>query len=99
MPAKLTTTVNKIKTVPNSVNGEIIGQFYQYMKGSEVSENHQNNCLKVAIAFSKYLGTNTTFYDIKNKEQILAFLDTKVKSSQEDPDKKWITFITIAYCG
>jgi len=91
MPAKLTTTINKIQTVPNPVNAEIIGQFYHYMKSNDVSENHQNNCLKVVIAFSKYLGTNTTFDDIKSKEQITAFLDTKIKSREEDPDKKWIT--------
>ncbi|HEY9385868.1 MAG TPA: hypothetical protein VIP70_02420, partial [Nitrososphaeraceae archaeon] len=61
------------------------------MKGSDVSENHQNNCLKVVIALACFLGTSTTFYDIKNREQITTFLDTKVKSREEDPDKKWIT--------
>jgi integrase/recombinase XerD len=91
MPAKLTTTINKIKTVPNPTNADIIDQFYHYMKGSDISENHQNNCLKVVIALANFLGTNITFYDIKNKEQITAFLDTKVKSREEDPDKKWIT--------
>jgi hypothetical protein len=67
------------------------GNFYHYMKGSDVSENHQNNYLKVVIAFANFLGTSTTFYDIKNKEQVTAFLDTKIKSREEDPDKKWIT--------
>jgi hypothetical protein len=64
MPAKLTTTINKIQTVPNSTTGEIIGQFYHYMKSSDVSENHQNNCLKVVIALANFLGTDITFYDI-----------------------------------
>jgi integrase/recombinase XerD len=91
MPAKLTTTINKIHTVPNPTNAEIIDQFYHYLKGSDVSENHQNNYLKVVIALAKFLGTDITFYDIKNKEQITAFLDTKVKSREEDPDKKWTT--------
>jgi hypothetical protein len=90
MPAKLTTTINKIKTVPNPTNAEIINQFYHYMKGSDVSENHQNNYLKVVMAFANFLGTSTTFYDIKNKEQVTAFLDIKIKSREEDPDKKWI---------
>jgi hypothetical protein len=74
MPAKLTTTINKIKTVPNPINAETIGQFYHYMKCSNISENHQNNCLKVVIALANFLGTDTTFYDIKNKEQITALL-------------------------
>jgi integrase/recombinase XerD len=91
MPAKLTTTINKIQIVPNPSNAEIISEFYHYMKGSDVSENHQNNCLKVVLALANFLGTDITFYDIKNKEQITAFLDTKVKSREEDPDKKWIT--------
>jgi hypothetical protein len=82
MPAKLTTTINKIQTVPNPTNAEIIGEFYDYMKGSDVSENHQNNCLKVVIALAKFLGTGITFYDIKNREQITTFLDTKVKSRE-----------------
>jgi integrase/recombinase XerD len=47
--------------------------------------------LKVVIALANFLGTNTTFYDIKNKEQITAFLDTKIKSREEDTDMKWIT--------
>jgi integrase/recombinase XerD len=91
MPAKLTTTLNKILTVPNPINAEIIGEFYHYMKGNDISENHQNNCLKVVIAFANFLGTDITFYDMKNREQIITFLDTKVKSREQVPDKKWIT--------
>jgi hypothetical protein len=68
MPAKLTTTINKIHTVPNPTNAEIIDQFYHYMKGSDISENHQNNYLKVVIAFANFLGIHTTFYDVKKKE-------------------------------
>jgi hypothetical protein len=55
MPAKLTTTINKFKTVPNPTNAEIMGQFYHYMKGSDTSENHQNNCPKAVIAFANFL--------------------------------------------
>ena len=65
--AKLTTTINKIKTVPNRTNAGIIGQFYNYMKSNDVSENHQNNCLKVVIALANFLGTGTTFYDIRKR--------------------------------
>jgi integrase/recombinase XerD len=61
------------------------------MKANGASEHHQNNNLKVIIAFSKYLGSDTSFYDIKRKEQITKFLDTKAKSIEQDPDKKWIT--------
>ena len=47
------------------------------MKSNGSSEHHQNNNLKVAIAFAKFLGPDVTFYDIKNKEQITRFLNTK----------------------
>jgi integrase/recombinase XerD len=43
------------------------------------------------MAFAKFLGSDVTFYDIQRKEVITAFLDTKIKSIEEDPDKKWIT--------
>ena len=89
MPAKLTTTVNKICLVPNPMNSVIIQEFYEYMKGNGSSEHHQNNNLKAVIAYAKFLGAHVTFYDVHKKEQITAFLDTKIK--MEDPEKKWIT--------
>ena len=52
------------------------------------SEHHQNNNLKVVIAFSIFIGKDISFYDINKREQILEFLDTKVKSYDEDPDKR-----------
>jgi hypothetical protein len=61
------------------------------MKSNESSEHHQNNNLKVVLSLAKFLGPVTTFYDIQSKEQIITFLDTKIKSSVEDPEKKWIT--------
>jgi predicted metallo-beta-lactamase superfamily hydrolase len=59
MPSKIETTISKIQTVQNSTNVVIISHFYNYMKSSGVSGNHQNNCLKVAIAFAKFLGPDT----------------------------------------
>ena len=50
------------------------------MNGNGSSERHQNNNLNVLIEFSNYYDSNTTFYDINKKEQILSFLDTKIKS-------------------
>jgi hypothetical protein len=29
--------------------------------------------------------------DIQRKEQVTSFLDTKIKSIEEDPDRRWIT--------
>lgn len=91
MPTKLTTTISKIASIPNSVNSELVNDFYEYMKSNSASERHQNNNLKVMIAYAKFLGTDVSFYNIRRKEQIIAFLDTKVKNIEVDPDKKWIT--------
>ena len=91
MPMKLTTTIGKIQAIPNTKNMEIMHAFIEYMKKNGSSEHHQNNNLKVAISFANFLGKKNSFYDVQKKEQVLVFLDTKMKSSQEDPDKRWIT--------
>ena len=61
------------------------------MRSNGSSEHHQNNNLKVLITFSNFIGKDNSFYDINKKEQILEFLNTKIKSYDEDPDKRWIT--------
>lgn len=91
MPAKLTTTLSKIPSVPNPANAAVIDEFYRYMKVKGSSESHTNNCLKVVIAYARFLGTHTTFFQLERREQVLAFLDTKMKSIEEDPEQKWIT--------
>ena len=91
MVAKLSTTINKIQNLPNSSNSKIINEFLIYMKNNGSSERHQNNNLNVIIEFSNFFDSNTTFYDINRKEQILSFLDTKIKDSEKDPEKRWIT--------
>src|SRR5215467_15791493 len=54
------------------------------------SERNQNNNLKAIVAFGNFIGPDT-FYDIHSREQILRYLDTKIKNSYEDPEEKWIT--------
>ena len=61
------------------------------MRDNGASERHQNNALKAVIGYTKFIGENTTFYDINAKKQMTAYLGTKIKSAEEDPDKKWIT--------
>ena len=91
MVAKLSTTINKIQTLPNSSNSKTLNEFLMYMKNNGSSERHQNNNLNVIIEFSNYFDFNITFYDVNKKEQILSFLDTKIKDSSKDPEKRWIT--------
>ncbi|HSF52072.1 MAG TPA: hypothetical protein VLA74_15040 [Nitrososphaeraceae archaeon] len=61
------------------------------MKRIGTSERYQNNNLKAIIAYSKFLEPSISFAQVKNKSQIISFLDTKIKNSEGDPDKRWIT--------
>ena len=91
MPSKLSTTVSKIATIPNPTNSMLIIEFHKYMEKSGASERHQNNSLKMVIAFAFFIGKDVTLYNIKSKEHIYSFLDTKIKNQEGDPDKRWIT--------
>ena len=53
MPLKLSTTIGKIQNIGNRKNLEIINEILEYMKNNGSSDHHQNNNLKVVIAFSK----------------------------------------------
>ena len=77
--------------VPNSVNSKLIEDFHSYMKGNATSERHQNNSLKAVIAFAEFIGYETTFYQISAKEQVTKFLDKKIRSNSDDPERRWIT--------
>ena len=90
MPLKLSTTIVKIQNIPNSKNIEIIKEFLEYRKNNGSSEHHQNNNLKVVITFGNFIGKDNSFYDNNKKEQILDFLNTKVKNYDEDYDKRWV---------
>ena len=81
MVAKLSTTIEKIQNLPNSSNRITLNEFLFYMKNNGSSERHQNNNLIVMIEFSTYFGSNPSFYDINNKEQILSFLETKINGT------------------
>jgi hypothetical protein len=54
------------------------------MKGNDVSENYQNDCLKVVIALAIFFELTSLFLGLKNREQITAFQDTKKVKSRED---------------
>ena len=68
MPFKLSITIKKIQSIPNTKNIEIINEFLEYMRSNGSSEHHQNNNLKVVIAFSNVIGEDISFYDITKKD-------------------------------
>ena len=61
------------------------------MKSSSTSDKYQNNNLKTIIAFGKFLEPAILFQTLTKRDHIIAFLDSKIKTSQLDPDKRWVT--------
>ena len=77
--------------MPNRVNSDLLKEFYQHMKDMEpLKTTRKETYLKAMIHFAEHIGRSTSFFDLDHK-QVLRFLDTKIKSEQIDPDKKWIT--------
>ncbi|HJR48025.1 MAG TPA: hypothetical protein VJ799_07705 [Nitrososphaeraceae archaeon] len=92
MTVKLSTTVNNIeRIVSQPENVKMIFQFLEFMKRSGTSERYQSNNLKTITAYSKFLGPSIALTEVKSRAQIISFLDLKIKSTEEDPDKRWIT--------
>ena len=90
MPVKLSTTIKNIVSIPNPTNAILVRDFSEYMKSIGLSEHYQNGNLKIVIYFAKHLGPDLDFYSISKKEQIVAFLNTRMKVPDIDPDKRWI---------
>jgi hypothetical protein len=60
------------------------------MKNSGAGDKHINNNLKIVLSFGNFLNPNLEFSDVTRKE-VINFLDSKIKPTEIDPDKKWIT--------
>ena len=90
LPSKLSTTVNKIHQLTNQKNAELICQFHEFMKENGATERHQNNNLKTILSYTQFLDARLLL-DVNIREDILSFLQTKIKDKVSDPDQKWIT--------
>lgn len=90
MTIKLSTTISKIELLSNSVNSSLISELCDYMKKNGLSDSHINNTLKTSMLFSEFLGADVSFYDVETEEHIINFLESKMKSPELDPDRKWI---------
>jgi hypothetical protein len=80
---KLSTTLIHLNTIPNPANASLVNEFYEYLKEIGTSENYQNQNLKQIINFARYLGVEKTLYDVKTKDEIVTFLNTKIKESKQ----------------
>ena len=88
MPTKLKDTLEKVRKLDKS-NSDLLIEFYEYLVAARTSERYQSDILKVLVKFSDFINDN--LMNVQKKEQIFAFLNTKIKSKEEDPEEKWIT--------
>ena len=89
MPTKLKDTLEKVRKLDNSSNSDLLIEFYDYLRAVRTSERYQSDILTVLIKFSEFIDDN--LINIQKKEQIITFLNTKIKDREEDPDERWIT--------
>jgi integrase/recombinase XerD len=81
-------SVKKIEHMPNRINCDLLSDFYQHMKDNGTSQNYQKANLKAMVHFAEHIGAATSFHHVNHK-QVVSFSDTKIKTEQIDPDKKW----------
>ncbi len=90
MPIKLSTLLNKVEKLDLKDNSETIEKFYLFMKNNDSSERHIVNNLKVMLNFENFFKPSKNLKQVK-RQDIDSFLDSKIKSTDIDPEKKWIT--------
>lgn len=58
LPATLSCTVSKIKTIRNNINIDMLSEYHQYMGDRGASKHHQITALGTVISYAKFLGEN-----------------------------------------
>jgi integrase/recombinase XerD len=91
VPQKLETVLKHVEEISNEANKQTIKEYHKYLILRDTGTNYQKDNLKLIHMFAKFMGESKTFYDVKDSETVLAFLDTKRKSKEADPEQKWIT--------
>ncbi|HEX2407854.1 MAG TPA: hypothetical protein VHJ38_11690 [Nitrososphaeraceae archaeon] len=91
MPQTLETVLTKVGDISNNVYKELIQDYHRYLISRDTSINYQKDNIKLIHMFVKFIGESSPLYEVKNKETIVAFLDSKRKSNEEDAEQKWIT--------
>jgi integrase/recombinase XerD len=95
MSSSLPSEIKRLKESKfcNSRNKELVGKFIDYMHTTDNSEKYKRNNLMTVRLYAEYLGEKqpTLALDsISSKEEIISFLDTRIKDEKIDPDKRWI---------
>ena len=90
MPIRLSTLIEKVQNLPLKENVNLINQFHTFMKNNNSSERDAINNIKVLLNFDNFFQSPRILSKV-NEQDIYNFLDSKIKSIEIDPDKKWIT--------
>lgn len=87
MSTKLKHTLEKVRKLNNKSNSDLLMEFYEYLRTARTSERYQSDILKVLVKFSEFIDDN--LMNVQKKQQVITFLNTKMKSKEEDPEDKW----------
>jgi hypothetical protein len=87
--------LSRIEKVQNTDNKQVMQEYHKFLIDTDKSEHSQRNTMKLVLLFSDFLQSKnnintSSFLQVKDKETILEFLDSKKKSKEEDPDQKWL---------
>jgi len=89
MPTKLKDTLQKVRKLDNRSNSDLLIEFYEYLSASRTSERYQSDILKILVKYSEFIYNN--LMNVHKKEQVIAFLNTRIKKREMNPDERWIT--------
>jgi integrase/recombinase XerD len=89
MPSTFASVVNRIESLSNEKNRELIRKFVDYMKSTDASEKYRKDNLYVTIIYAEYLD-DKDLSGVNQKQDIIGFLDTRRKDTTIDPDQRWI---------
>ena len=91
MPQKLETVLKHVKKIGNEVNRQLIKYDHRYLLSRDTTTHYQKDNIKLILMFSKFIGESKTSHNIKDRETIVSFLDTRRKNKEEDPEQRWTT--------
>ena len=92
---RLENVLQQIETIEDKLNKTLIQEFSKYLISKDTSASYQRNCIKIILMFADFLQSRkeekTNLSQVTSIDDIIAFLDTRRKTKNEDPEQKWIT--------
>ena len=92
---RLENVLEQIETIENNMNKNLMHEFSKYLISKDTSASYQRNCIKIMLMFANFLQSRkeekTNLSQVNSIGDIIAFLDTRRKTKDEDPEQKWIT--------